>query len=332
MRDRLPTRALVVLDIGHGNAAVLLTPEGVGIIDAGPGPALIKLLNELEVREIDWLLLSHADQDHIGGAVALLADGRFRVHRLRANPDSTKRTVAWDDLIYEADANEGVDFQPGLTPGSAHDYRLGDISVEVLSPSAYLVSKGAGGRDRENRRIVTNSLSAVVRVIGAGNRVLLPGDLDRVGLDDALRHQVDLSCDTLVWPQHGSNPGSKGDSFVSDLCSAVRPAFVVFSIGRNKFENPRPELVRDLRRQLGSQVRIACTQLSRNCAQTLGTSDLGHLSAVFSLGRISGEACAGSIVVDLDSGCIFPDSAAHRSFIERSVPMALCFKKWGTDS
>ena len=332
MRRLLPTHALIVLDIGHGNAAVLLTPEGVGVIDSGVGPALLELLEELEVYVVDWLLLSHADKDHIGGALALLTNTRFQLKRLRVNPDSTKGSLTWDHLVYEADAKGDLDFRPILTPESSGEFDFGNVKVEVLTPSSYLAAKGAGGRDLQDRQIGTNSLSAIFRVSGPGHRVLLSGDLDRIGLDDALNHKVDLSSETLVWPHHGGNSGQAAvDSFVTDLCDSVSPSFVVFSIGRNKFQNPKPEIVEGLRRHLGTEPRIACTQLSRNCAQNLNAASHGHRSPVFAAGRESGESCAGTIVVDLNTGAVAPEAAEHSAFIRANAPMALCMKQWDSN-
>ncbi len=326
MSGNLPEQALLVVDTGHGNTAVLATPEGVGVIDAGTGPALLMLLEGLDTFDIAWMLLSHADKDHIGGAVAVLADPRFRLRRLRVNPDSQKASKTWDHLAYEASLASDLDFQPTLTPALTGEFDLGRIRVEILAPSTYLSTKGAGGRDREERKIDTNSLSAVVRVRSEAVQVLLPGDLDRVGLDDATARGMDLRADVAVWPHHGGLAGTSAtQSFVSDLCATVNPDFVIFSIGRRKHRNPRPDVVRSVRGALAS-ARIACTQLSQHCADrlTAQSGDASHLSGLFSLGHDSGETCAGTIVFDLASGEVSPERAAHFSFVTAHAPTALC--------
>ncbi len=46
----LPERALAILDVGHGNCAVVKTPEGVGVIDAGLRSGLLEFLKRNFLR------------------------------------------------------------------------------------------------------------------------------------------------------------------------------------------------------------------------------------------------------------------------------------------
>ena len=63
---------LAILDVGHGNCAVLTDSKGIVVIDTGPGSALLEYLSEKNIKTIDVVLISHADQDHIGGLIQLL--------------------------------------------------------------------------------------------------------------------------------------------------------------------------------------------------------------------------------------------------------------------
>ena len=64
--------SLAVLDVGHGNSAVLCDQGVVVVIDTGPGSSLLEYLSERSITHINTVLLSHADQDHIGGLVGVL--------------------------------------------------------------------------------------------------------------------------------------------------------------------------------------------------------------------------------------------------------------------
>jgi len=61
-----------IVDVKHGNSAVLIDTDGVVVIDAGNGSKLLEFLSNRQITTIDVLILSHADGDHIGGVMALL--------------------------------------------------------------------------------------------------------------------------------------------------------------------------------------------------------------------------------------------------------------------
>lgn len=324
-----PQQFLAILDVGHGNCAVLVDTEGVIIIDAGPGSALLEFLTEQGITEVDVVLLSHADQDHIDGLIQLLAAQVVHLGHVRFNTDSEKGSTAWDDLVYElekAQQAHELQFEPALTSGTREDFRRGDVAVDILGPSGYLAAKGPGSTDREGRTITSNSISAVVRLSKEGHAfALLPGDLDQVGLANMMESAVSPAASLLVFPHHGGKPGTADmGTFTRDICDAVSPRTVVFSIGRGKHATPRPEIVSTIRDRLPG-VRIACTQLSMHCAEGLPTSAPTHLNRAFARGRERHQCCAGTLIIDLDNvHSIRPADTDHVAFIRNAAPTALC--------
>ena len=49
---------LVILDVGHGNSAVLVDDEQVVVIDADPKSGLLEYLTQNDIKTIDTILLS----------------------------------------------------------------------------------------------------------------------------------------------------------------------------------------------------------------------------------------------------------------------------------
>ena len=97
-------RYLYILDVGHGNCAVVHCGDaGVVVVDTALGGALCAFLRQQKIERIRTVYLSHADEDHIGGLVALLAAGIVQVERVVVNSDAKKRTAVWDDMAYELD-------------------------------------------------------------------------------------------------------------------------------------------------------------------------------------------------------------------------------------
>ena len=160
--------SLAVLDVGHGNSAVLSDSGGVVVIDSGAGSALSEFLETQEIKQIDVLLLSHADKDHIGGLVALLAAKTVDIARVCLNGDASKGTEVWDDLLFVLN-QESLKGRIVLETSIARDdfgkYNQGSVQVRVLGPSKYLVGKGVNGKERFKRKIRSNSLSVVVRLL-----------------------------------------------------------------------------------------------------------------------------------------------------------------------
>ena len=92
---------LTVLDVGHGNAAVLAGPDGVVVIDAGPGGAdLLRYPREEDLTEVKCVVISHVDADHLRGLIAVLEEPTIRVAQVRLNPDAAKESELWDDLAW----------------------------------------------------------------------------------------------------------------------------------------------------------------------------------------------------------------------------------------
>lgn len=262
-----------------------------------------------------------------------MASEDVEVKCVRLNTDSLQGSAIWDDLLYELDcvASEGtIEFQPLLTSNDNGMFDRGDVSIEILGPSPYLAARGPGQRYQgpSGPRLTTNSVSAVIRISKGGRPVaLLPGDLDDIGLDDLMRHGVDVSAPVLVFPHHGGLSGRRVDTtaFATQLCATVKPSTVLLSIGRSgKYRRPRPEIVSTIR-SYSSEIRIACTELSKQCANSLPRVNPPHLNAVFAKGREHRRCCAGSLVIELNKPReLFPLYSEHQAFITSEAPTALC--------
>jgi competence protein ComEC len=205
---------LVVLDVGQGLSAVVRTREHVLIYDSGPrfspdfdaGSAVVlPWLRQHSVRDVDMLLLSHGDNDHAGGAAALLEE--LRIARLMS---STRSAVP---------GHEAELCQRGMS------WTWDGVVFEIIYPDR-------AGRGRRNDD------SCVLRITAGGTVILLPGDIESRAENALLAAGEDVRADVIVAPHHGSRTSSS-ISFVD----AVAPAEVVFSTGyRNRWGFPHPEV------------------------------------------------------------------------------------------
>lgn len=321
--------SIAILDVGHGNSAVISDENATIVIDAGPKGTVLEYLNEIGASKVDVVLISHADQDHVAGLLGLLACEEIEVDHVRVNTDSMKGSAIWDDLVFELaqlDEKGDVDFQVTLVAGSGEKFTCAGVELEVLAPTKYLAAKGPGSADRSGRKITSNSISAVVRLVAGGEPiVLLPGDMDQTSLDNLLESGVDMRARTLVYPHHGGHSGTgKDEDFVRTLVGAVGPENVVFSIGRGRYGNPKESVLGVLKKDF-SGLRILCTQLSEHCASAVPAAAPNYVRSVVAQGRDTRKCCAGSIVIDPCEGNIVrPERAEHEAYIDNCAPTALC--------
>jgi competence protein ComEC len=215
---RVTVPTVVFLDIGQGDATLLLGPEGETIlVDGGPDPAgLLGKLRARGVDHIDLMVATHGDQDHIGGLEAVI--GAYPVGRLW-HPGHTERPGLYEELL-DAAAAAGLEME---LPRAGWSAGIGSFRLEVLSPS---------------RRFAGINDESIVLRVTAGSTVtlLLTGDVEAT----AQAELGPLPVDILKVPHHGAA--------TTDLrwLNASQAPIAVISVGQNDFGHPHPEVLRVL--------------------------------------------------------------------------------------
>lgn len=209
---------ITVLDVGQGLAMVVQTATHVLVYDTGPqfsesfdtGEGVVfPYLRQLGVRQIDHVIVSHADNDHAGGLKSLLA--LLPVHKLSAS------------LLPAAD-NQPSDSQ--LCQRGQH-WVWDGVEFQILAPTVEMPYRG-------------NDSSCVLLISAKGQRALLPGDIEARAEVTLLAEYGDaLVSAVLIAPHHGSNTSS-----TQALLDAVKPRYVIYSAGyRSQFGHPTAAVV-----------------------------------------------------------------------------------------
>jgi len=203
-----------LLDVGQGLAAVARTAHHTLVYDTGPrwsprfdaGRAVIgPFLRSAGVDRVDVLVVSHGDNDHIGGAGSLIE--RFPITATRS---SVPERLA-----------EAVPCRAG------EHWEWDGVRFAFLHPPAETAPRGNRG-------------SCVLRIESAHGRVLLPGDIPS-GIERLLvaRSPDSLRAEVLVVPHHGSKTSSS-----AGFLEAVAPSLALVPSGyRNAHRHPHPEVV-----------------------------------------------------------------------------------------
>jgi competence protein ComEC len=322
---------IVILDVGHGNCAILRDGDRCAVVDARSGTLLLSELRRMGVKHIEHVVLSHADEDHIQGALQLLPHQSFTIGQVWANSDSAKDSELWDELLVLVDYLDEcgrLQANIGISTSQRDSLSFGRVGISVLHPTLYEIGHGPGRAKGARPRLTTNGLSVVLRVSIEGEPVvLLPGDIDAAGLRRMLSRRAEATAHTLVYPHHGGgNGGNSHTRFVQDLAQATRPEMVIFSMGRDRFRNPIPEVVAEFGSSF-PEVRIACTQLSSHChGGTLPPADRDYLGRRSAAGLAEGKCCAGTLTLTVVDGGIYvhPEPGPHSAWIKGNVQAPMC--------
>jgi len=216
------TAWITFLDVGQGLATVVRTAGHALVYDAGPAYSVdadagnrvvVPYLRATGVTGLDALVVTHNDNDHAGGAAAVM----------RTLPPSLFLSSLAADHPAQALAPYRVPCYAGQR------WEWDGVLFEMLYPTP-------ASYDRDLRR--ANWRSCVLRVTAQGRRVLLTGDIEARDEQALLAAGADLRADALLVPHHGSRTSS-----TASFLDAVQPGVAVFTVGyRNRFGHPRADV------------------------------------------------------------------------------------------
>lgn len=217
------------LDVGQGDAIFIESPAGIQmLIDGGKGRSVLGELHSVMGffdRDIDVVMATHADADHIGGLIDVLA--RYRVHTIviTENVSDTPAFRAFHEYVEREGAaivyaRRGHVFDLG-------EGKAGSTTLTVLFP------------DRDPQLLETNTASIVSQLVYGETEYLFTGDAP----DEIEEYLVSLGTSTLASDvlkvgHHGSRTSSS-ESFLA----AVHPTYAIISAGRdNSYGHPHQEV------------------------------------------------------------------------------------------
>ncbi len=210
-----------LLDVGQGLASVVQTAHHVLIFDTGAkfsanydmgDSVVVPFLRAKNMQKVDMLVISHGDNDHMGGARAILQ--AFPVQEIKTSvPEKLSPYSANHCLAGQRWQWDGVQF-------------------EFMYPFLSTLELG-------------NDSSCVLKITnGFQQRILLTGDIEKFAEKNLVESdKANLAATILVAPHHGSKT-SDLDAFID----AVHPEIVLFAVGyRNRFHFPHPRVVEKYR-------------------------------------------------------------------------------------
>lgn len=219
------------LDVGQGDATLLLCGGEAMLIDAGGNDQGTKIQNYLRkqgVEDLKYVVCTHPDEDHIGGMDVILY--KFNCGKVFMTQEE-KDTDTYRDV---ADTMSGKGYKRSV-PAAGEQFTLGDAVFTILGP----VSESSD----------SNNNSIVLLLTHGENRFLFTGDAQEEEEKEIVDGGILPDADVYKAGHHGSRTSS-----CEELLDAVSPLYAVISCGEgNAYGHPHAETMNRLR-SMGVQV------------------------------------------------------------------------------
>ena len=217
------------IDVGEADSTLINSNNHYMLIDAGnneDGEKLVNYIKTLGVTKLDYVILTHAHEDHVGGMDNIIRSfdiGSFYM------PDVAFPSTTFKETIKELE-NKGLKYK---VPVIGSSLKLGESSIKFL----YV------GDNEED----INSNSIVNKLVYKDVSFLFTGDTTW-DVEDILKKE-DIKSTVLKASHHGSNDGAN-----YNFLKATQSKIVVISCGaNNEYGHPHDKAVKKFK-DLGMEI------------------------------------------------------------------------------
>jgi len=227
-QDSPPAFTVSFIAVGQGDAILVRDGNGFDVlVDGGrqsAGAIVLAYLRQVGVDDLEAILATHADRDHLGGLIDVLMADDIPVESALYNgyPGDTQ---TWTQFV-EAVAAEGLNLISVQYPRTL---AWGGAVAQVLNPLPNLASPEQ------------NEASVVLLLTIGQVDLILTADIDSQTESDLLARGLSLQAEVLKVAHHGSQYSSG-----LDFLEAVQPEEAIISVGQNSYGHPAPETMQRL--------------------------------------------------------------------------------------
>lgn len=230
------------IDVGQADSALVICDGHYMLIDggnAGDSDLVYAYLEQHGAKHLDYMVASHAHEDHIGGLSGAL---NYASVDIAFSPVAEHDTKVFQNMVYYL----GEQGKSLTVPEPGEKFALGSAQVEILGPV----------KEYDD----TNNTSIVLRIDYGETSFLFTGDMEANAERDLIESGARLDATVLKAGHHGSET-STSYAFLRE----VMPQYTVISVGEgNKYGHPDQEVL--------SRFRDAGTEVYRTDMQ-------GHIIA-----------------------------------------------------
>lgn len=204
------------IDVGQGDATLIKYKSTEMLLDCGKnseGQVVVDFLKQKKVSELEYLMMTHPDSDHIGGCDDVLQ--QIKTDTIVSSGE-VKDTTSYREVTNEIDTEQSIIAHEGSK------WNIGPATLEVIET---------------NSTNEDSNLNSIVSLLTYGNtKVLLTGDCDNSCEDNLLSRNI--TANIIKVAHHGSKYGTE-----INFLEMVKPSVAIISVGGNSYGHPTQEVL-----------------------------------------------------------------------------------------
>lgn len=244
---------VVMFEVGEADCHLIKYPynKNTILIDTGKNEYKIKnevipYLKSIGIKKIDYLIITHGDEDHIGGSITLI--NNFQVKNVILNKGT------FTDIEKELIKNLNKKKIP---------YQININKINLSNHTIYLLNNTKYNNENDN--------SIITYFTYQKYKFLYMGDASITTEDNLLENYNLNNISILKVGHHGSNTSSS-----KDFISQINPSISLISVGENNiYHHPNKEVTNNL-----SKSRIYRTDINNMVKLTINSKGILKVTTI----------------------------------------------------
>lgn len=244
---------VVMFEVGEADCHLIKYPynKNTILIDTGKNEYKIKnevipYLKSIGIKKIDYLIITHGDEDHIGGSITLI--NNFQVKNVILNKGT------FTDIEKELIKNLNKKKIP---------YQININKINLSNHTIYLLNNTKYNNENDN--------SIITYFTYQKYKFLYMGDASITTEDNLLENYNLNNISILKVGHHGSNTSSS-----KDFISQINPSISLISVGENNiYHHPNKEIINNL-----SKSRIYRTDINNMVKLTINSKGILKVTTI----------------------------------------------------